>query len=83
MVHELSKVVADCGGSISESRMTSLGNEFAMLLLVVSVPGGGQCTLDRYTPTTARRLKARSWDKDGHDWIRTSDLLGVNEALSH
>src|SRR5713226_1876253 len=34
MVHELSKVVADCGGSISESRMTSLGNEFAMLLLV-------------------------------------------------
>ena len=34
MVHELSKTVADCGGSISESRMTSLGNEFAMLLLV-------------------------------------------------
>ena len=34
MVHELSKAVADCGGSISESRMTSLGNEFAMLLLV-------------------------------------------------
>ncbi|MFI4890738.1 MAG: glycine cleavage system protein R [Steroidobacterales bacterium] len=34
MVHELSKAVTDCGGSISESRMTSLGNEFAMLLLV-------------------------------------------------
>ena len=34
MVHELSKAVADCGGSISESRMTALGNEFAMLLLV-------------------------------------------------
>jgi len=34
MVHELSKAIADCGGSISESRMTSLGNEFAMLLLV-------------------------------------------------
>ena len=34
MVHELSKAVADCGGSISESRMTSLGSEFAMLLLV-------------------------------------------------
>ena len=34
MVHELSKAIADCGGSISESRMTCLGNEFAMLLLV-------------------------------------------------
>ena len=34
MVHELSKAVADCGGSISESRMTALGSEFAMLLLV-------------------------------------------------
>ena len=34
MVHDLSKAVADCGGSISESRMTALGSEFAMLLLV-------------------------------------------------
>jgi glycine cleavage system transcriptional repressor len=34
MVHELTRVVADCGGSISESRMTALGSEFAMLLLV-------------------------------------------------
>ena len=34
MVHELSKAIADCGGSISDSRMTALGSEFAMLLLV-------------------------------------------------
>ncbi len=34
LVHDLSKVVADCGGSISESRMTALGSDFAMLLLV-------------------------------------------------
>jgi len=34
LVHDLAKVVADCGGSISESRMTALGNEFAMLLLI-------------------------------------------------
>ena len=34
MVHDLTKIVADCSGSISESRMTALGNEFAMLLLV-------------------------------------------------
>lgn len=34
LVHDLSKVVADCGGSISESRMTALGSDFAMLMLV-------------------------------------------------
>ena len=34
LVHDLSKVIADCGGSISESRMTALGAEFAVLVLV-------------------------------------------------
>ena len=34
MVHDLTRVISDCGGSISESRMAGLGNEFAMLLLV-------------------------------------------------
>ena len=34
MVHELTRVVTDCGGNIAESRMAALGAEFAMLLLV-------------------------------------------------
>ena len=34
MVHDLTRVISDCGGSISESRMASLGNEFAMLVLI-------------------------------------------------
>ena len=34
LVHDLSKAVADCGGSISESRMTALGSDFAMLMLI-------------------------------------------------
>src|ERR1041384_1943429 len=34
MVHDLARVISECGGSISESRMASLGNEFAMLILV-------------------------------------------------
>jgi glycine cleavage system transcriptional repressor len=34
LVHDLSRVVADCGGSISESRMAALGSDFAMLMLV-------------------------------------------------
>ena len=34
MVHELTRVISECGGNITESRMASLGTEFAMLLLV-------------------------------------------------
>jgi glycine cleavage system transcriptional repressor len=34
VVHELTRVILDCGGNIRESRMTALGSEFAMLLLV-------------------------------------------------
>jgi glycine cleavage system transcriptional repressor len=34
IVNDLSKVILDCGGNIEESRMTALGSEFAMLLLV-------------------------------------------------
>lgn len=34
IVHELSRVITECGGSISESRMANLGAEFAMLLLI-------------------------------------------------
>lgn len=33
-VHDITRIIADCGGSISESRMTSLGSEFVMLMLV-------------------------------------------------
>lgn len=34
LVADLTRVIHDCGGSISESRMASLGHEFAMVLLV-------------------------------------------------
>ena len=34
LVHELSQKIADCGGNISESRMTALGSDFAILMLV-------------------------------------------------
>ncbi|MEZ5499376.1 MAG: ACT domain-containing protein [Steroidobacteraceae bacterium] len=34
IVHELTRLITDTGGSIHESRMVGLGNEFAMLLLV-------------------------------------------------
>ena len=34
MVQEITRIIADCGGNVSESRMASLGSEFAMLLLI-------------------------------------------------
>lgn len=34
MVHELTRVISECGGNLAESRMSALGAEFAMLMLV-------------------------------------------------
>jgi len=34
VVNDLTRVILDCGGNIEESRMTALGSEFAMILLV-------------------------------------------------
>jgi glycine cleavage system transcriptional repressor len=34
MVHELTRVISECGGNLAESRMATLGSEFAMLMLV-------------------------------------------------
>lgn len=34
VVHDLTRAVLDCGGNIVDSRMSALGSEFAMLLLV-------------------------------------------------
>lgn len=34
VVNDISKVILDCGGNIEESRMSALGTEFAMLLLI-------------------------------------------------
>jgi glycine cleavage system transcriptional repressor len=34
VVQDISKVILSCGGNIEESRMATLGSEFAMLLLV-------------------------------------------------
>jgi glycine cleavage system transcriptional repressor len=34
VVRDITKVILSCGGNIEESRMTTLGSEFAMLMLV-------------------------------------------------
>ena len=43
MVQDITEVILNCGGNIEESRMTTLGNEFAMLMLV----SGNWHTLNR------------------------------------
>lgn len=43
VVQDLSKAILSCGGNIEESRMTTLGSEFAMLLLV----SGNWATLNK------------------------------------
>lgn len=43
VVQDITKVILSCGGNIEESRMTTLGSEFAMLLLV----SGNWHTLNR------------------------------------
>ncbi len=34
MVHDLTRAISDCGGNIIESRMSALGSEFVMALLI-------------------------------------------------
>ena len=43
VVQDITQVILSCGGNIEESRMTTLGSEFAMLMLV----SGNWHTLDR------------------------------------
>ena len=43
VVQDLTRVILSCGGNIEESRMTTLGSEFAMLLLV----SGNWATLNK------------------------------------
>ena len=54
MVHDLTRVIVDCGGTISESRMASLGNEFAMLRA-----GERQLALARQARKRAARASAK------------------------
>lgn len=50
LVQEIARVISDCGGSITDSRMGALGSEFAMQLLV----GGNWHILARIESELAR-----------------------------
>jgi glycine cleavage system transcriptional repressor len=56
VVHELTRVILDCGGNIKESRMAALGAEFAMLVLV----SGNWHTISRLEQDLARFAETHS-----------------------
>lgn len=93
LIHDLSKIIADCGGSISESRMTALGSEFAVLMLV----GGNwhsvariETDLKKLAETSGITLLVRRTDKRAprEDMVPYSvdvvclDQTGIVSALS-
>ncbi len=65
VVNDISKVILDCGGNIEESRMTALGAEFAMLLLV----SGNWATVEKLE----KALSKFSADKPFSVTIRKTD----------
>jgi len=65
VVQDLSKVILSCDGNIEESRMTTLGSEFAMLLLV----SGNWATLNKLEQS----LKKLADGKDLNISIRKTD----------
>ena len=56
VVHELTRVILDCGGNIKESRMAGLGSDFAMLVLV----SGNWHTISRLEQDLSRFADAHS-----------------------
>lgn len=66
VVNDLSKVILDCGGNIEESRMTALGSEFAMLLLVSgnwAAVGKLEKALDKLAQDQPLHLTVRKTDE--------------------
>lgn len=71
VVNDLSKVILDCGGNIEESRMTALGSEFAMLLLV----SGNWAAIGKLEKALAKLAE----DKPLSINIRKTDIRSINE----
>ena len=70
VVNDVSKVILDCGGNIEESRMTALGSEFAMLLLVSgnwAAIGKLEKALDKLSKDEPLSIGIRKTDKRSVD----------------
>ena len=70
VVNDLSKVILDSGGNIEESRMTTLGSEFAMLLLVSgnwAAIGKLEKALEQLSKDKPLSISVRKTDEHSHD----------------
>jgi len=76
VVDDLSKVILDCGGNIEESRMTALGSEFAMLLLV----SGNWHTLNKLETSLDKLAKKRDLTINIK---KTSERARAGEAIPY
>ncbi|MCW8847023.1 MAG: glycine cleavage system protein R, partial [Gammaproteobacteria bacterium] len=66
IVHELTRLILNCGGNIVESRMTGLGSEFAMLLLVSGnwhTPTKLEAELQKLSEVTGLTVNVRSTEQ--------------------
>lgn len=66
VVNDISKVILDCGGNIEESRMTALGAEFAMLMLVSgnwATVGKLETALDKLAKKTDLSISVKKTDE--------------------
>ena len=76
MVHDLTRLIADAGGNLIECRMTSLGSQFAMLLLV----GGNWHAVGK----VERELEKLQGDPDFSLQVRRTDPRAVRaDQLSY
>jgi glycine cleavage system transcriptional repressor len=76
VVQDITKVILACGGNIEESRMTTLGTEFAMLMLV----SGNWHTLSRLEDQLA---KLSSDDKLSVSIRKTSERLTKEDRMPY
>ncbi|MBT8130826.1 MAG: glycine cleavage system protein R [Gammaproteobacteria bacterium] len=73
VVHELTHTVLDCGGNIVESRMTALGQDFAMLLLVA----GNWHTLEKLEGKLKRAAEGKGLSVS----VRRTEARSVRENM--
>ncbi|MHB8908857.1 MAG: glycine cleavage system transcriptional repressor [Syntrophales bacterium] len=71
IVDEVTRMLLEAGGNVETSRMTRLGGEFAILMLV-SIPSDGLTKLDRNIATFAEQ---------GYKWTTGPTSLGYAERF--
>ncbi len=85
VVQELTRTILDCGGNIKESRMTALGSEFGMLLLVAGnwhTISRLERDLDRFADHNGltmqfRRTESRQFNKEQLPYA--VDVVGLDQ----